>query len=376
MSSTTESSHHQLLAVETGDYDPAVTLEALRNTVRLLTRQMKQFQQHSTNSYAARVELEEGVVPQLKAANKSLTSGSTVENDQLTVETEDFSCEEEENSYGAAPNHEFARDALSVSPNRSRTLSAQSLEDDLQFAQVTHDVLLQIPQVASEILALQNAARMLQEHARLASEEASTNAQDNVQLQEQVCTWKERALSAERENVRLAQENTVLQDCTHKLKKERKILVKEVRSLRQNIKEKEKKDTWQQIESYVTGALSFHEGQLRRDSRSPSPKNEVSLSDLNSSSSTGSSAVDVNRDTFIDQDKIQGQVKEGKRSPSNVCHSILSTSSCLMDSVPEEDNPEEEKQQDEATPAVYQTFSFTCDPMIFRSLSMPLEEDA
>jgi len=111
---------------------------------------------------------------------------------------------------------------------------------------------------AADWMSLQNAVRMLQEHVRLASEEAAhaQTAQVDAEL------WRERAETASAANKDLESENDEMRSQITRLSTERRVLVKEVKSLRKRLDEECKRDRCRQMEQYMVGALSMDERQL------------------------------------------------------------------------------------------------------------------
>ena len=143
----------------------------------------------------------------------------------------------------------------------SSTCSTQSVDPtETRLCEITDE--LSQSQTA-DLLALQNAAHMLQEHARLSSQEAALSVRDAVQAQGSLEEWKRRAVQAERKNAKLAAENQHLKAQNEKLAAERRVLIKEVRKLRKV--HDEKQDYWGQLESYFLGALNMHEQNLKKN---------------------------------------------------------------------------------------------------------------
>jgi hypothetical protein len=119
------------------------------------------------------------------------------------------------------------------SANRGRTWSNNSAEfEDVRLAELTEKL---SNQGGADLMALQNAAHMVLEHARLASQEASIVVRDTQLAQSQAEQYQQRALSAEKENKFLSKGNKTLNAQVDKLKAERRVLVKEVRSLRKEL---------------------------------------------------------------------------------------------------------------------------------------------
>jgi len=152
-------------------------------------------------------------------------------------------------------------ETASVVHQRPRTFSATASVDhtDMRLCEITDEL---TRSQTADLLTLQNAASMLQEHARLASQEAALAVHDAVQAQSSTDDWKRRALRAEDQCAALRDENVNLELQNEKLALERRVLIKEVRKLRKT--ESTKQDYWKHFESYVKGAMNLHEQQLKK----------------------------------------------------------------------------------------------------------------
>jgi hypothetical protein len=148
------------------------------------------------------------------------------------------------------------------SSNRGRTWSNNSAAlEDFRLAELTGK--LSSNQGGVDLMALQNAAHMVLEHARLASQEASIVVRDTQLAQSQAEQYQQRALLAEKENVVLVKANKSLNAQVQKLTAERRVLIKEVRSLRKELKTSKTRGMMEQLERYVAGALTAHEYNLK-----------------------------------------------------------------------------------------------------------------
>jgi hypothetical protein len=148
------------------------------------------------------------------------------------------------------------------SSNRGRTWSNNSAAafEDVRLAELTGKL---SNQGGVDLMALQNAAHMVLEHARLASQEASIVVRDTLLAQAQTEHYQQRALSAEKENEVLVQGNKTLNVQVDKLTAERRVLVKEVRSLRKELATTKTSGRTKQLEQYVVEALTAHEHHLK-----------------------------------------------------------------------------------------------------------------
>ena len=151
-------------------------------------------------------------------------------------------------------------DTPSIANHRSRTFSAAASVDqtDIRLCEIADEL---TRSQTADMLTLQNATSMLQEHARLASQEAVLAVHDAVEAQNSTNDWKRRAVRAEDHWAALQDENVNLKMQNEKLAIERRVLIKEVRKLRKA--ESTKQDYF---ESYVKGAMNLHEKQLKKKS--------------------------------------------------------------------------------------------------------------
>ena len=177
---------------------------------------------------------------------------------------------------GVVDDASMASSPQSASSHYSVTSSQHWDDNDWSLWLLEHDA-----ETAAAWSSLENAVSMLQEHTRLADEEAS-QAQD---LHVRVEAWKERAQKAESELERVQLQNTQLSIQVQRLSKERRVLVKEVKSVRERLEVAEQKDVWRQVENYVVRALSVHEAQLHKKNPSTSVGNE-SVGAISSCAST------------------------------------------------------------------------------------------
>jgi len=152
-------------------------------------------------------------------------------------------------------------DSSFLSTTRSRTWSNHSAaSEEVRLAELTGQL---ASQVRGDLMALQNAAHMVLDHAQLASQEASVVVEDTQLAQSQAVEYKGRALVAEKDNSQLGEEKKGLHAQVEKLTAERRLLVKEVRSLRKELASTKEKGMMEQLERYIVGALSMHEQLLK-----------------------------------------------------------------------------------------------------------------
>ena len=281
---------------------------------------------------------------------------------------------------------------------RSRLNSTDSTSLDPRFEQVTTQL---APGGASDLMALQNAASMLQEHAYLASAEANVSVEDTVQAQAAEQEWRRRALRAESKCLQYRKERKVLRSAVEKMSSERKVLIKEVRALRQHVSTQKKDSMWMQLEQYVAGALSFHENQLRSSSSSDlvdticSPKDtfdESSVVEKNRAETPSGEEKKVDDDRATSNaiypagsyDSADQSAVKLLRAQSPM--TIQSTCGSEMSSKPNDDPIPKSVATDGSmlTPLGSPAYlidpnnfvELKNDPKVFRSLAMPIVEDS
>jgi hypothetical protein len=123
--------------------------------------------------------------------------------------------------------------------------------------------------LGSDLLALANAANMAREHAKLASDEASSLVSDIHKANEEAEQAKTRARKAEKLSRKLYKENLALEQQVGQLKGERRTLVKAVKELRQAQEETSKFDSWRLLEEHVHNSISIHEKILKTPTNVP-----------------------------------------------------------------------------------------------------------
>jgi len=193
------------------------TLELMSESMRLLARQMKQ-------------------------ADLSANAKLLISDDATTATTSD--------------------DTIASEFEDRSLFRSHSSDCDLQLSELTEQ--LTSCHLAADIMALQNASHMLQQHARLASQEAAANVVDTVEAQTAAQHWEKEAVEAQHTSKRLDQDNKILRASAETLSAEKRILVKEVRSLRKKLSETRRTDLCHQIQDYVAGALTIHEDLLQK----------------------------------------------------------------------------------------------------------------
>lgn len=165
-------------------------------------------------------------------------------------------------------------DTATTTPTRTRTYSGDSnsvlssvvSEDDRRLNDLSHTL---EGVIGADLLGLSQAAQMVNEHARLASQEASVLTDDMADAGQTAEEALERAVKAEKAVTILHREKKNLQKQLESKRVERRVLAKEVKVLRkenttlkQLQQDYERQDVLLALEQHVRGALEVHEQQL------------------------------------------------------------------------------------------------------------------
>jgi hypothetical protein len=203
--------------------------------------------------------------------------------------------------------NEFGKDGGNDAVGRSDSFQEEEKKADDAFISVNTDA----SSVDQAWSSLENAVQMVMEHCRLAQEEARESQQEQVQAS----VYRERATVAEEQNGLLQEELRTLKGRAGRLSRERKVLVREVKSLRQQLEQSEQKNVWRQVENYVVRALSVHESQLsRRTSVKLDTQSDRSLTSRTESDDGFSTATTATRDTRsedVEDSPDNGQGQDG-----------------------------------------------------------------
>ena len=165
-----------------------------------------------------------------------------------------------------------------TTPMRGRTFSNGTVsvcsfvsDDDRRIDDLTHSL---EGVVGADLLGLSQAAQMVNEHARLASQEASILTDDMALAAMAAQDALERAIKAEKAAMRLHRENVALQHQLDQLMVDRKVLAKEIKSIRrensllkQYQQDSKRQEMMLALEHHVRGALLVHEKQLAAANR-------------------------------------------------------------------------------------------------------------
>jgi hypothetical protein len=118
--------------------------------------------------------------------------------------------------------------------NRENTKPAL-LDDFIQNDNMTVEEIIDVP--GTYFSSLSNACRQQKESLRLAYEEASTAVEDVVKANERVETIEKRMHKAEKQLLKLWEENCSIRNTLKQKKREKRVLVKEVKHLQETVKQ-------------------------------------------------------------------------------------------------------------------------------------------
>lgn len=240
-------------------------------TAALFEQELLLERQQRTRAESALELMSKGVhllTLQLKQADLEKNHDYDEDDDNETVQTESVSSHEQDSFVAAS-----GGSSSTTTSNRSRTWSNQSAAtlNNVQWQELTDELVVcgghydgnNNATAAADLLGLQNAAHMILQHAHLQGHEAVVVVRDAQVAQSQAARYKQRAVQAEQENCQMSRHNKALQQTVEKLRAERRVLVKEVRSLRKELSSTKSDGMMQQLERYVVGALSIHEHHLK-----------------------------------------------------------------------------------------------------------------
>lgn len=147
--------------------------------------------------------------------------------------------------------------------------------------------------IGSDLLGLVNVANMVRDHAYLASEEASTLLQDFQSAQQATEKENERATKAGIIVRKLYKESVALKKDNGKLRKERRVLAGEVKSLREELETTKQFDMWRLLEQHVLTGIQVHEKILTRAPQKREKSVEMLRDELKEEGSNNSDPVFV-----------------------------------------------------------------------------------
>lgn len=117
--------------------------------------------------------------------------------------------------------------------------------------------------LGSDLMALINAADMIREHSKLAFLETSEVVTDLTRAKLQAEESALQAKQARKVGRQLLEENLLLKDEIDRLRREKRLLVKEVKTLREEAAETRKFDSWRLLEQHILGSMAIHEMVLK-----------------------------------------------------------------------------------------------------------------
>ena len=213
----------------------------------LMTRSLEEELQHSKadaqETLTALLQFAEGV----RAITRHMQSATTSNYDS----SKSSSTEEKE---------EEKEDSKSDDDTPSPPLSAMVVSPESLVA----DTCLEGTVFGTDLVRLLDTAHHIRDYARLVSEESSVSAHDVLQAQQTAQSALQRAFKAESLARNLAHKTITLQRRVQQLEAEKKVLAKEVKSLRQYVATARQTDMERLLQQHVVGALLLHEGQLKQ----------------------------------------------------------------------------------------------------------------
>ena len=115
------------------------------------------------------------------------------------------------------------------------------------------------PELGSAMSGLLNAVHMIRDRSKLATQETEDLVQDLHQSQQEASVQRKRARQTEHVARKLYKQNISLKEDVARLRKERRVLVDEVKSLRNQADEMKKLDNWRVLDQHMREAMMNHE---------------------------------------------------------------------------------------------------------------------
>jgi hypothetical protein len=134
-----------------------------------------------------------------------------------------------------------------------RESSTKDIQQVHELSSKLHGIL------GSDLMALINSADMIREHSKLAFQETSEVVTDLNKVKLQAEEAANRAKQARKVGRKLFEENLELHGEIYGLRREKRLLVKEVKILRAEAAETRKFDSWRLLEQHVIGSMAIHE---------------------------------------------------------------------------------------------------------------------
>lgn len=133
----------------------------------------------------------------------------------------------------------------------------ESLKKDIQQVHELSSRLYGV--LGSDLLALINAADTIRDHSRLAFQETAEVVTDLNKARLQAEESSLQAKQSRKVGRKLLEDNLELKGEIERLRREKRLLVKEVKTLREEAAETRKFDSWRLLEQHVLGSIAVHE---------------------------------------------------------------------------------------------------------------------
>ena len=111
----------------------------------------------------------------------------------------------------------------------------------------------------THMVALTNVCQQLREQCRLAADEASTAVQDLTKAQAETQALQQRMTKAEQHLCKIWEENCAVRKELQQRKKEKKVLVREVKALREATPDMDEEKLVEELEEHLTASMKLHE---------------------------------------------------------------------------------------------------------------------
>ena len=205
--------------------------QKLDEALRLLTQQVRQAPQVDDG-----MENEEGDAATSECDDKQESSqDGSFESGEEEKKEDDGDGLNESNNQDKHGNSDTSNGTESTPTQSNREKSKPALLDDfLRHDNMNVEEMLDVP--GTYFSSLSNACRQQKESLRLAYVEASTAVEDVVKANEQVETVEKRMQRAEKQLLKLWEENCSIRNTLKQKKREKRVLVKEVKHLQETVK--------------------------------------------------------------------------------------------------------------------------------------------
>lgn len=221
------------------------------NNNKRLQEEIDRAQLDAQETMKALLDFAEGV----RTITKHMQSATTGSSSTSTCDADDNEMDEETKSAD-----DDDKDDCSKNSNSS---SSNTLTTRLQMETMISETCLAGTVFGTDLLRLFEQAHHVRDYVRTVHEESSLSAQDVTEAQETAQKAVQRARLAESVARKLFKSNAALQRRVHKLTSEKKVLVQEVKTLREQVVTTRKIEMERLLQQHVVGALLLHEGQLK-----------------------------------------------------------------------------------------------------------------